>query len=510
MPYPFPPSAWLAAIKVNQNANLDVTKFIDAVEINFISSSISATALFVNALSSSFDIVSGNLNLSATIWNNNLTATLSSSVAALSNSYAEVTNSYAALSNSYAILSNTLAVSEPGEAYLTSSIFTPDGGIFTVTGTDFAVKATTTDANFIAGVEISASSPNVSTGFDIRTHRDFASAYLKVVDDGTDAYTRFQQIGYYNATSGAPQLDVFAGMDVIQNPADQVSVVCNTRLEIEAQHIALNALTIQLTGSTFSPAAKVYATNGLEVYSDAGISISGSYVGLQGWVTMDKPLGIDFGNHNVGVGWYALEQHRLDPGTFGGMNVAVGFQTQQFNSGGWDNISLGFQSLMYNATGGSNIAIGSSAATNTSASDNIALGTYALNENNTGSSNVVIGSYAMRATTGSNNIAIGSDAGRYIVGATNNINTNKSIFIGSGTIAAAAGGINEIVIGVGATGHGSNTVTIGAPATTLTLVTGALEITGTAATTLYMHSPNGNRWALTIDNAGVISTVLAP
>ena len=40
-------------------------------------------------------------------------------------------------------------------------------------------------------------------------------------------------------------------------------------------------------------------------------------------------------------------------------------------------------------------------------------------------------------------------------------------------------------------------------------VSSSLEITGTAATTLYLHSPNGSRWALTVDNAGIISTTAA-
>jgi hypothetical protein len=40
-------------------------------------------------------------------------------------------------------------------------------------------------------------------------------------------------------------------------------------------------------------------------------------------------------------------------------------------------------------------------------------------------------------------------------------------------------------------------------------VSGALEITGTAATTLYLHSANGARWAVTCSNAGVLGVVSA-
>jgi len=464
MSFPFPP--WSSPLfygpKVNFNAvpGGSETQYLADHEVNFITSSISSTQIAINLVSGGYNVLSGNLNASATIW------------------------------NAHDGITDSLAVKITGVAYLTSSIFTPDGDILTITGTGFAVKAAMTDANNVAGIEMSSSLDNVSTGFDIRTHRDFASSFLKVVDDGVDAHTRFQQVGYYDATAGAPQLDVFAGLNTIQDPADQVSIVCNTRLEVEAQYIALNAYQIQLTGSPFSPAAKIYATNGLEIYSDAGISMSGATINFDGWLNTNQPLGIDFGNHDIGIGWYALDQHKINPLTFGGMNVAVGFQSQQFNSGGWDNIALGFQSLMFNAAGNSNIAIGSSAATNTSASDNIVIGVYALNENNTGSSNVAIGSYAMRAVTGSHNIAIGSDAGRHIVGGTNNINTNKSIFIGSGTIAANDGGIDEIVIGVGATGHGSNTVTIGSPTTTNNFIHNQLEVDSGDAI-VRLHSDNG-------------------
>ncbi len=38
---------------------------------------------------------------------------------------------------------------------------------------------------------------------------------------------------------------------------------------------------------------------------------------------------------------------------------------------------------------------------------------------------------------------------------------------------------------------------------------GSFEVTGTAATTLYLHSPDGARWAINIDNAGVLSSTLA-
>lgn len=65
-------------------------------------------------------------------------------------------------------------------------------------------------------------------------------------------------------------------------------------------------------------------------------------------------------------------------------------------------------------------------------------------------------------------------------------------------------------------GVGNNSASLVTPAGVMLLsashgvqVSGALEITGTAVTTLYLHSPNGARWAVTCSNAGVLGVVSA-
>jgi hypothetical protein len=65
--------------------------------------------------------------------------------------------------------------------------------------------------------------------------------------------------------------------------------------------------------------------------------------------------------------------------------------------------------------------------------------------------------------------------------------------------AAAAGGIGDAFL----------TSSHWAPAGGTSFITGSVSISGTGSGTLYLYSPNGNRWAITIDNAGVLSSTLA-
>jgi len=94
--------------------------------------------------------------------------------------------------------------------------------------------------------------------------------------------------------------------------------------------------------------------------------------------------------------------------------------------------------------------------------DNLALGQYALNT----------------TTTGKWNIGIGYSAGRYAgsSGSTANATATYSIFIGSNTKALADGQTNEIVIGYGAIGNGSNSVTLGGNTITKTILNGKVGI----------------------------------
>ena len=113
-------------------------------------------------------------------------------------------------------------------------------------------------------------------------------------------------------------------------------------------------------------------------------------------------------------------------------------------------------------TTGANIFIGGggqsiNGTTGGQSSFNVSLGSGSLESNTTGGSNTSVGYQSLRNnTSGGENIAIGYEAG--ITSTTN----NSSIYIGYGADASVATGItNEIAIGSGSLGNGSNTFTYG-------------------------------------------------
>jgi hypothetical protein len=132
----------------------------------------------------------------------------------------------------------------------------------------------------------------------------------------------------------------------------------------------------------------------------------------------------------------------------------------------------------------SNAALGATALNaNTSGNYNVALGSEALKSNTTGSVNVALGAATIdNLTSGNNNTVIGSFAGRNYGpngGATgNNTTMNNGILLGYDARPLASGGTDEVVIGMRAIGHGSNTVTLGNSSNTKTFLTGDLSLTG--------------------------------
>jgi hypothetical protein len=113
-----------------------------------------------------------------------------------------------------------------------------------------------------------------------------------------------------------------------------------------------------------------------------------------------------------------------------------------------------------------------------------ALGYRALFSNTIGVSNIGIGFEALFSnTTGSGNLGQGFQAGRFIAnGSTANQTGSNSIFIGAETKALANGQTNQIVIGNGTTGNGSNTATIGNDSITATYLKGAVSATTSVTT----------------------------
>ncbi len=179
--------------------------------------------------------------------------------------------------------------------------------------------------------------------------------------------------------------------------------------------------------------------------------------------------------------------------------TAVGYNALRVNTG-YYNTALGVNALNSNTTGYNNTANGvSSLQSNTTGINHTALGYVALNSNTTGTNNSALGQAALYFnTTGSNNTAMGVNAGRYIAdGTTANQTSGSSVYLGNETKALANGDANEIVIGYGAIGLGSNTAVLGNSSITTTALRGNV---GIGTTTL--SSLSGNLDIRQIANGG--------
>jgi hypothetical protein len=166
---------------------------------------------------------------------------------------------------------------------------------------------------------------------------------------------------------------------------------------------------------------------------------------------------------------------------------------------------LGANSLENNTTGSSNTAVGLiSLRDNTTGVNNTAFGRSSLVVNTTGNSNTAFGNNSLlNNTTGSNNTAIGNFAGHVISNGFANQTGSDSIFIGVDTRPLANGQANQIVIGNGAIGHGSNTVTLGNSSIVTTILRGNVGIgTTSPASNLHVKSSSGSAIFRIEDAAG--------
>jgi len=197
-----------------------------------------------------------------------------------------------------------------------------------------------------------------------------------------------------------------------------------------------------------------------------------------------------FGRYSVAIGTNALFRQ-----TTPSSNTAIGFGALAFTTTGGGNMAIGRAAGYNNTTGSDNLAFGSYTFFNrTNAVQNIAIGNGALSDGTTGSRNVAIGYRAASANAGNDNIAIGKDALRL-----SSSTSNSTIAIGSLTSPKQDGGSNEIIIGNGLTGNGSNTATIGDDSVT------ELHVGGNGAGVV-LKSPDGTQYKITVSNSGVLTT----
>jgi hypothetical protein len=172
----------------------------------------------------------------------------------------------------------------------------------------------------------------------------------------------------------------------------------------------------------------------------------------------------------------------LSSGTEGGAsylgsyNSAIGVSALYSNTTGYQNSAIGAFALYSNTTGYFNSAIGAfDLYSNTTGYQNSAMGVYALYYNTTGYFNSAMGVYALYYnTTGYLNSAMGVEAGLYTNAGGANQTSNNSIYLGYDTRSSASGNTNEIVIGSGGRGEGSNTIRLGNTSITAVKTSGSI------------------------------------
>lgn len=214
-------------------------------------------------------------------------------------------------------------------------------------------------------------------------------------------------------------------------------------------------------------------------YSSLHQNISGSDNSAFGYQSLYSNIS---GGDNSAFGYLSLYTNST-----GQLNSAFGESSLYFNTTGSQNSAFGRTSLYGNTTGNNNSAFGlSSLWLNTTGYENTSVGSQTLLSNTTGYQNTAIGMQALFANTvGINNLALGWRAGYFISGTTSGAtNSNNSIFIGYDTRPSAANNTNETVIGYGATGNGSNTVTLGNNSVTNTYLKGILNMGSVTETTI--------------------------
>jgi hypothetical protein len=211
------------------------------------------------------------------------------------------------------------------------------------------------------------------------------------------------------------------------------------------------------------------------------------------------------GTYNTAIGYWAMVDN-----TIGQFNTAVGYMALNTNKANsrstaiglramyWaddqtigvqtHNTAVGYEALLgsmtpANNTGTHNTALGDEALwSNTNGSRNTAVGDQALRSNTWGTNSTAVGYRALQSSNGYENTAIGADAGNfYSDGTTPASACSTSVYIGAYTKAQTPSGPfrdNETVIGYGAIGNGTNTVTLGNTQVETTYLRGNVIIPG--------------------------------
>lgn len=242
---------------------------------------------------------------------------------------------------------------------------------------------------------------------------------------------------------------------------------------IQTQLNAKENLANKSTTTTLGTSDTLYPTqNAVKTYVDTKV---GGGVGSLEFNSTDLTVWNN-GKSNVDTNT-SFGEAALRVNTTGGWNTAYGQSALYNNTTGNFNTAIGLASLPANISGQLNTALGYGSLNTSTGNQNTGLGAASLGNTSSGSNNLASGYNSLGFnTTGSNNVALGTSAGSYISPSGNNVITNQSVYLGAETRTFANNQTNEIVVGYGAVGNGSNSVTLGNSSIVTTILRGNVGI----------------------------------
>lgn len=215
----------------------------------------------------------------------------------------------------------------------------------------------------------------------------------------------------------------------------------------------------------------------------------------------------------VAIGFEALENNNpsitADAGLF---NTAVGYKALALNVIGNHCTALGWSALLSN-TADANTGIGEDALTaNVTGTDCTAVGTHAAYQSNASLTTAIGSSSLGNLSTGFANTAVGASSGVATFAGVGNCDTDGQMtFLGSYSSvdkSVNAGPFtNSTALGSSAKVDASNLVQLGENTTTALVRTSGDYETTTVGAGVYLKSPDGTQYHITVANGGVLSAV---
>lgn len=182
----------------------------------------------------------------------------------------------------------------------------------------------------------------------------------------------------------------------------------------------------------------------------------------------------DIGRENISIGHSALRSstnawrnvalgaRALYSATTARNNYAFGDDSQYFNETARYNISIGPETLRDNISSYYSIALGFETLIYNLAEKNIGIGRQALFSNNTGTVNVAVGDSSLyNNTTGNYNTAVGAETGNSLVGGSSQVYGSYNTWVGYNARPSTDNQTNASAFGNGAVTTDNNQVSFG-------------------------------------------------